>query len=98
VKRNSLLSAKRGVQPFFDTVLQTYSSTFKHSKTLGASWKKTVFWKRLDRLMMNTFLYRTLLENSVDINQREFYCIKITSFKSSNMRVSQGFLALGNNF
>jgi hypothetical protein len=95
VKRNSLLSAKRGVQPFFDTVLQTYSSTFKHSKTLGASWKKTVFWKRLDRLMMNTFLYRTLLENSVGIHHREFCCIKMTHFKSLNMRVYQDVLAVG---
>jgi hypothetical protein len=47
---------------------------------------------------MDTFLYRTLLLNSVGIHQREFYCIKITSFKSSNTRVYQRFLALGNNF
>jgi hypothetical protein len=33
LKGNSLLPTKRGAQPLFDSVLQIYSSTFKHSKT-----------------------------------------------------------------
>jgi len=74
----------------------SYSLTlFEYLENVPASSKK-VFWKRLNLLMMDTFVYRTLLENSVDIHHREFYYIKITSFKSSNKRVYQGFLALGN--
>jgi hypothetical protein len=33
LKENSLMPPKRGAQPLFDSVLQIYSSTFKHSKT-----------------------------------------------------------------
>ncbi len=77
----------------------SYSLTpFEYLKNASASSKKQSFRKDSTSLMMDTFLYRTHIENSVGIHHSEFYCIKITSFKSSNMRIYQDFSALDNRY